>query len=316
VVDVYLPQGTDIAVTADELARVEDYVRAKAGVTHVTSFIGQGGLRFMLTYSPEDPNSSYGQLLVDVDEPARIAELVSELQQELPGRHPSAEIKAWKFMLGRGGGKKIEAAFRGPDAAVLRQLVEEAKTVMAGEPGVVAIQDDWRQKVPVLRPAIDEVAAQRAGVDPSEVNRALNRAFTGLQVGVYREQNDLIPIVSRAPQSERAMAEQLANVLVYSPTAQRHVPVGQLVTGVEIEWVDAIIRRTDRFPTLKAQADPLPGELSAPLLGGCVHKSRRSSGRPGSNWSGTGNTRLHARRMRGWLCRLRMALRRCCWPWW
>jgi multidrug efflux pump subunit AcrB len=266
VVDVYLPQGTDIAVTADELARVEEYVRAKAGVTHVTSFIGQGGLRFMLTYSPEDPNSSYGQLLVDVDEPARIAELVSELQQELPGRHPSAEIKAWKFMLGRGGGKKIEAAFRGPDAAVLRQLVEEAKTVMAGEPGVVAIQDDWRQKVPVLRPAIDEVAAQRAGVDPSEVNRALNRAFTGLQVGVYREQNDLIPIVSRAPQSERATAEQLANVLVYSPTAQRHVPVGQLVTGVEIEWVDAIIRRTDRFPTLKAQADPLPGELSAPVL--------------------------------------------------
>jgi multidrug efflux pump subunit AcrB len=118
----------------------------------------------------------------------------------------------------------------------------------------------------VLRPAIDEVAAQRAGVDPSEVNRALNRAFTGLQVGVYREQNDLIPIVSRAPQSERATAEQLANVLVYSPTAQRHVPVGQLVTGVEIEWVDAIIRRTDRFPTLKAQADPLPGELSAPVL--------------------------------------------------
>jgi multidrug efflux pump subunit AcrB len=106
VVDVYLPQGTDIAVTADELARVEDYVRAKAGVTHVTSFIGQGGLRFMLTYSPEDPNSSYGQLLVDVDEPARIAELVSELQQELPGRHPSAEIKAWKFMLGRGGGQE------------------------------------------------------------------------------------------------------------------------------------------------------------------------------------------------------------------
>ncbi len=266
VVDLYLPQGTDIQVTAAELAQAEEYVRAKPGVSHVTSFVGQGGLRFMLTYSPEDPDSSYGQLLVDVDDPRVIAGLVSELQEELSQRHPEAEIKTWKFMLGRGGGKKIEAAFRGPDPAVLRELAEQAKAIMAADPGAVAIQDDWRQKVPVLRPAVDEVAAQRAGVDITQISSALNRAFSGTQVGVYREGDDLIPIVSRAPGDERATAEQLANVLVYSPTAQRYLPVGQLITGVEIEWVDAIIRRVDRFPTLKAQADPLPGALSAPLL--------------------------------------------------
>jgi multidrug efflux pump subunit AcrB len=266
VVDVYLPQGTDIAVTAAEMAQAEAYVRARPGVSHVTSFIGQGGLRFMLTYSPEDPNSSYGQLLVDVDDPQRIAGLVSELQEELSLRHPEAEIKAWKFMLGRGGGKKIEAAFRGPDPALLRRLAEQAKAVMAAEPGAVAVQDDWRQKVPVLRPAIDEIAAQRAGVDITQISSALNRAFTGMRVGVYREGDELIPILSRAPREERASAQQLDNVQVYSPTAQRYLPVGQLITGVEVVWVDAIIRRVDRFPTLKAQADPLPGELSAPLL--------------------------------------------------
>ena len=40
---------------------------------------GQGGLRFMLTYVPEDPNSSYGQLLVDVDDPAAITARVEAL---------------------------------------------------------------------------------------------------------------------------------------------------------------------------------------------------------------------------------------------
>jgi multidrug efflux pump subunit AcrB len=110
------------------------------------------------------------------------------------------------------------------------------------------------------------VAAQRAGVTLPQVSDALNRALTGSQVGVYREGDDLIPIVSRAPADERSSSTQLDSVQVYSPAAQRYLPLGQLVTGVEVEWVDAMIRRVDRFPTIKAQADPRPGELPAPLL--------------------------------------------------
>jgi multidrug efflux pump subunit AcrB len=201
-----------------------------------------------------------------VEDAALIAPLIAELQTELEGRHPDASIKVWKFMLGRGGGKKIEAAFRGPDPEVLRALAEQAKAAMANDPDAVAIQDDWREKVPVLRPAVDPVAAQRAGVDVTQISAALNRAFTGAQVGVYREGDTLVPIVSRAPLAERATADQLDNVQVYSPTAQRYLPVGQLVTGVEVVWEDAVIRRVNRFPTIKAQADPPPGELSGPLL--------------------------------------------------
>lgn len=266
VVDVSLPQGTDIEVTAAELAKMEQHVRNKDGVTHITSFVGQGGLRFMLTYSPEDANSAYGQLLVDVDDAQHIPALVNELQYELEQRHPDASVKAWKFMLGRGGGKKIEAAFRGPDPQVLRRLAEQAKAIMAEDPHAVAVQDDWRQRVPVLRPMVDEIAAQRAGVNIAAISAALHRTFTGSDIGVYREGDTLIPIVARAPQDERVDAGQLDNVQVYSSGAQRYVPVGQLIRGVETVWTDALIRRVNRFPTLKAQADPLPGELSAPLL--------------------------------------------------
>lgn len=266
VVDMYLPQGSDIRETEQELAAMAEHVRNKVGVTHITRFIGQGALRFMLTYSPEDPNSSYGQLLIDVEDASGLAELVDELQQELSERHPLAEVKVWKFMLGRGGGKKIEVAFKGPNPDVLRQLAEEAKGIMAADPGAMAVQDDWRDKTPVLRPVVDDVAARRAGVDITQISQALNRAFTGERVGVYREQDKLIPIIARAPLTERSQAQDLENVQVYSPTAQKYLPVGQLVTDVKVEWSDAILRRVDRFPTIKAQADPLPGEQSNPLL--------------------------------------------------
>lgn len=266
VVDMYLPQGSDIRETAKELEKIAAYVYEKDSVTHITRFVGQGGLRFMLTYSPEDPNSSYGQLLIDVDDANGIAELVDELQNELSERHPLAAIKVWKFMLGRGGGKKIEVAFKGPEPAVLRQLAEQAKAIMADDPGAIAIQDDWREKTPVLRPVVNEVAARRAGVDITQISQALNRTFTGERVGVYREKDKLIPIIARAPAGERSLAQDIENVQVYSPTAQKYLPMSQLVSDVQVEWSDAILRRVDRFPTIKAQADPLPGEQSNPLF--------------------------------------------------
>jgi multidrug efflux pump subunit AcrB len=266
VVDLYLPQGTDIDTTAGVVQAAERKVRAQAGVTHVTSFTGQGALRFMLTYSPEDPNPAYGQLLVDVQRFEDIAGLIERLQPELAAAFPTADVKVWKFMLGRGGGKKIEAAFRGPDPAVLRKLADEAKAIMAADPGAVAIQDDWRQQVPVVRPRLSVEAAQRAGVLPSDIAGAIDRNFSGQQIGVYREREKLIPIIARAPSAEREGVEDLRNVQVYSPTAGRFVPVGQFVEKIETTWEDAIIRREDRFPMIKAQADPPAGQLSAPLF--------------------------------------------------
>lgn len=266
VVDLALPQGTDIEHTATVVAAAEQRVRASPGVTHVTSFIGQGGLRFMLTYSPEDPNPAYGQLLVDVDQFEDIAGLIERLQPELSAAFPAADVKVWKFMLGRGGGKKIEAAFRGSDPAVLRKLADEAKAIMARDAEALAIQDDWRQRVPVIVPHFAEDAAQRAGVLPADIAASLERTFVGKQIGVYREDEKLVPIIARAPADERQGAENIESAQVYSAVAGRYVPVEQFVDKLETRWEDAIIRRENRFPMIKAQCDPPAGQLSAPLF--------------------------------------------------
>lgn len=266
VVDIYLPQGTDIYQTAERVAVAAQRVSAEQDVGAITSFIGQGGLRFMLTYSPEDPNPAYGQLLVDVSDYRQIAGLIDRLQPALSELLPDADIKIWKFMLGRGGGKKIEAAFRGPDPAVLRQLAEQAKAIMAEDPQALAIQDDWRQQVPVVSPKYDMAAAQRAGVTPAELNDALNRTLSGTTVGVFREREKLLPIIARAPEAERSGVEDLRSVQVFSPASAHTVPIEQFIESLDTRWQDALIRRENRFPMIKAQCDPPAGELSAPLF--------------------------------------------------
>ncbi|MGF1785766.1 efflux RND transporter permease subunit [Photobacterium swingsii] len=263
VVDVYLPQGSDIKRTEQTIAEIEQDVKQKAGITNITSFVGGGGLRFMLTYAPEARNPSYGQLLIDIDDYQNIAPLLVELQDELDEKYTDASIKVWKFMLGRGGGKKIEAGFKGPDSAVLRQLAEQAKAIMLNDDQLIAVQDDWRQQVPVLRPRYSDQKAQQVGLTTQEINQAIAQTLSGRHVGVYREGNDLIPIVARSPEAERNHQRAIENTEVYSHVAGGFISVSQLIESTDVVWEDAILRRINRMPTILVQADPAPGVLTA-----------------------------------------------------
>ncbi|KJF99128.1 efflux RND transporter permease subunit [Photobacterium leiognathi] len=263
VVDVYLPQGTDIMTTEKTVAKIEGDIKQKEGISNISSFIGGGGLRFMLTYAPEARNPSYGQLLIDIDDYRNIAPLLVELQTELDQKYPEASIKVWKFMLGRGGGKKIEAGFQGPDSKVLRELAEQAKTIMLSDPNLIAVQDDWRQQVPVIKPVYSTEKAQRFGLTNQEISQAIAQTLSGRNVGVYREGNDLIPIVVRAPKDERTHERAIENTEVHSRMVNGPIPVNQLVESVNVVWEDAILRRIDRIPTILVQADPAPGVLTA-----------------------------------------------------
>lgn len=266
VVDYWLPQGTDISKTEHDIKAAEELVREKPGVTAVTSFVGSGGLRFMLTYSPEPPNSSYGQLLIDVGDFRQIPGLVTDLQEELSGAFPQAQVKVWKFMLGSPLPSKIEAVFRGPDSTVLRRLAEQAKEIMREDGEAVGIKDDWRNKVPVIRPLINELAARRAGLSPADVNAALQTTFGGTQIGVFRDGDRMLPIIARPPAGQRGSLDSIETILVPGGGAPRPVPLAQLVTGFETGFEDSLIRRQDRFPTIKAQCDPPAGELAGPLF--------------------------------------------------
>ncbi|RAU18842.1 AcrB/AcrD/AcrF family protein [Nitrincola tibetensis] len=259
VVDLYLPQGTDIQRTADILARADANVSSQEGVLNTSGFIGGGGLRFMLTYSPEPRNPAFAQLLVTVDDQARISGLVEHLQNELSSMLPDTSVKVWKFMLGRGGGKKIEAAFTGPDPAELRRLAEEAKSLMGSNPSLIAIQDDWRQQVPVAEPTWRQEQLQRLALTALDVNAALAQTLTGRKIGIYREGEDLIPLIVRAPLAERQQVNAIQNTEVFSSVAGRTLPLSQLLESVDIVWQDAIIRRINREATIKVQADPAPG---------------------------------------------------------
>ena len=266
VVDYWLPQGTDITKTEQDIEQLEKFVVELGGVNSVQASIGAGAPRFMLVYSPESANSAYGQLLVRTDDYRIIDSLMPKIQNHIENTFPQAQGKVWRFVLGPGGGSKIEAKFSGPEPEVLRSLADQAKAIMIADGGALSIKDNWRQPVSVIEPVYAKSAGQRAGVSREDLALALQTNFSGRSVGVYRENDELIPIISRAPEHERLDIDNVRNIQVLSSITGRAVPIGQVTDGFRTVWRDGLVRREDRFWKIKAQSDPWPDELAADLF--------------------------------------------------
>ncbi len=258
----WLPQGTHISRTEADLKQIEQHVMELEEVTEVSSFVGQGALRFLLTYSPEDTNSAYGLLLVNVKDYKSIKGLIPVIQEYLHESFPDAMAFSRQFILGPGEMQKIHARFRGPDPDTLRKLAAGAREIMLAEPSATAVMDDWRQRVPLIRATIAETQARNAGITRADVAGSLNTAFSGTQIGVYREGDDLLPIVARSPESERTDVGDLRNIQIWSPVANQAIPLSQVVRGFETKSENSIIRRRNRLPCLTVKCDPRVGEAS------------------------------------------------------
>jgi len=255
-VNYWRAEGTDIRATSKDMRQIEKHIRKLSGVSNVTTVVGQGAIRFSLVYKPEKANSSYGQFLVEVKDYRAIdaiaRQVVNYLQKEAPNSEPTID----KIRLGPGGGAKIAARFSGPDPAVLRQLAAEAASVFHANPQAIDIRDDWRQRIKIIEPVYSDNKATQAGISRGALSDALQMAFSGKQVGVYREGDELIPIISRWPDKERLNVANIDDVPIWSPLLKQTVPVGQVVSQFNTRWENAIIHRRDRLPTLTVSCNP------------------------------------------------------------
>lgn len=274
-VDCFLPSGTHIRESESFAQEVEQFIRAQPHVKHLTSFIGGGGLRFLLVYSPERENRAFVQFLVDVDDASAIGGLVGTIQTHLDEKYPSANVIAKRFLLGPGSGGRIQARFDGPDPAKLRELAAAAVDAIRSDPVSLCVRSDWREQELVIRPTLYEQQAQRNGITRVEVAEALQTSFEGRAVGFYREpgsngrgifpqETRLLPVIARPPYFERNNIAAIDSLQIWSPVAGRMIPLRQVVSGTRMEWEDPVIHRRNRRETVTVHADPrsgLPSQL-------------------------------------------------------
>lgn len=261
-VDYWRAEGSDIEVTAEEVLETSEWIRSLDGVTHTSSYVGGGALRFILTYAGERPNTAYGQVIVTVEDHQLIPGLRKKVQEHLRSAQPAAEPITQSFAIGPGGGAKIEARFSGPDPAVLRRLGAEAEQIIRETPNTIDVRNDWRSRVPVLYAHMVQSAARRAGVSRASIGQGLALSTHGMTIGLYRAGEDLLPIRLRLPAEERHTVGSLESASTWSGLTGRSLPIRQVIEEPEVTFEDGLIRRRNRERTLTVQANPAEGVAS------------------------------------------------------
>jgi multidrug efflux pump subunit AcrB len=255
-VDIWLPEGSDIRSTQQQALKLEDYFQQQESVEFTSSTVGQGEIRFMLTYGPQRQYSSYAQVMVRTSELDQIDDVIADARHWTSENIPNAFMKFQRFQIGPGSSAKIEARFSGPDQEQLRQLAEQTKTIFLQDNDATNVRHDWRERVKVIRPVFNEENARRAGISRQGLDELLQLSFSGKQVGIYRDGTTLKPIVIRPPAYERLDIDGLNELQIWSPVFSRYIPIQQVVEKFEVVFVDPIISRRDRKRTVEVYADP------------------------------------------------------------
>ena len=265
-VHLWMPEGSSIRATEARLAKMSEAVGKFEGVTGVTSVAGGGGLRFLLTYTPEDPDDAYGILFVDVEDYRKIPELMEKAETLALDLVPDALVYGQKFVLGPGDAQKIQFRIKGPDPKVLRAEAEKALGILRADGGFKEIQSDWRNRVDMMVPDVAEVRARNLGVTRSDIARSLKEATVGLTVGSYLEGDEALPIVLRAPSEEREDPDSLRNAWVWSSALGCSVPFAQVATGIHTETEEARLKRRNRLACVTVKCNPRSGTAAAARL--------------------------------------------------
>ena len=170
--------------------------------------------------------------------------------------------------LGPSPASKIEARIIGSDPQILRNIAVQVGDIFLADSGSRNVRHDWRERSKELVSLFNESKARRLGISKEDLSSALQTAFGGKSIGLFRDGTQMLPIITRLPEQERVDFDSLYNLTIWSPTEQAYVPIEQIIDGVDLDWSESLIQRRDRKRTLTVLADHnvLSDETAAQLF--------------------------------------------------
>lgn len=262
--NVKFQQGTAITATAEQIRVLEDWLLEQPSVAQVTTTMGQGASRFLLTYQPEQQDPSYGQLIVHANRLSDIPALMAGLNEQAQNTLPQARLRTQRIVFGPPSGADVEARISGPNPDQLRAISEQIQAVLRTRSDILeAVRTDWHEREINMQPIYANERAQAAGVDRQSVAQALKLASEGVRAGDVREGERLIPVIVRTPEILRNEPGRLLNQTVFSEPAGQYVALSQVIDGFALKPQDSVLHHRDRQPTLAVQANAVPGVTAA-----------------------------------------------------
>lgn len=264
-VDMWLPEGTRVEETARQAEVLADTLMRRAGVRHVSVFVGQTPPRYYLANAAYGPQSNYAQCLVEVESPSVARQMQAGLQDELSQRFSDALVRVNRFELNSIPQALIEARFCGDDPRVLDSLTQVAIDVMRRNPKVMNARNEWGNKAMMLRAAYDPVKAGRLGLGKADLMTAVKSTGDGTAVGIYRDGDKQVPVLLRTAGGNNLSQDGLGDLAVWN--GRNSAPLAQLTDSIALAWEWPLVKTYNRQLSMAAQCDVRPDHTMKEVLG-------------------------------------------------
>jgi multidrug efflux pump subunit AcrB len=278
-VDVWLPEDAPISATAETAREADEVIRrtldqwskehpqpnGKGALKSITTFIGGGGPRFWFSVTPEVQQANYAQLLIETHDKHITNHIIEPLQRALSSEIPGARLDVRQLENGKPVGIPVAFRIQGDDGDTLRDAAERAKSLLRASPMAERVRDSWGAASFSVKLQIDPDRANMAGVTNLDVATSAATGFSGRVVGQLRENDRLIPIVSRLRSSERAQLSDVENLYVRSGQNGARVPLRQISQITYGMTTEKIVRR-DHYRTITVSAFPVHGVLASQVV--------------------------------------------------
>ncbi len=217
-----------------------------------SSYVGEGAVRFVLSFDVQPPHPSFGQMIIvtkglDVRDKVR-ADLQAYLKQTFPGTDAYVKL----LDIGPPVGRPIQYRVSGPDIEQVRKHALDLSSVLGRNPQLGEVVFDWNEPARMIKVDVLQDKARQLGVTSQDIANALNGIVGGTTVTQVRDDIYLIDVIGRARDSERQSIETLRDLQL--PGANGNSVPLAAVANFRYEMEQPVVWRRSRLPTITVKA--------------------------------------------------------------
>ena len=258
-VEITLPTGTDVDVTAQVADSLEHILRQDPRVVSVASFKGCASPRFQTSYAPQIAGTNYAQFIVNTTGVEATEELLDEYTPKYTDYFPGARVR-FKQLSYSDAVYPVEVRLSGEDLEAIKHDARKIEERLHGMDGLLLVQTDFNEPLPAVDIRLKEDEATRLGVTNLGLESTLGMRYgDGLAIANVWEGDYNIPVMLKSTQADHARPAELNDELVPVSAGLSDVPLRQ-VADVVPAWKEGQIVQRNGIYTASVQADLARGE--------------------------------------------------------
>ncbi|MGE4283661.1 MAG: efflux RND transporter permease subunit [Clostridia bacterium] len=241
VIDVTVKDGSDVEKTEKTVAMIGDLLEKDKSVSDFACKVGDGMLKYYITFTPNDLASNKAQFLVNGDRSE-----VGRIEKELSAKVPGALVNIKQLETAVPVTYPVQIRISGNETSELRRMAEEIKNKVFNTPGVKILEDNYGYDSYKLNVEINEEKSNMVGITNYDVASTVRMAVNGLEVSELKNENiekDSLPIIIKIPDQQKKDRDILDNIFLTSQVTNKNIPINQIAEIETKSSLNKIVRR-------------------------------------------------------------------------